>query len=71
MAKPVAGVRIVADCGDAPVRSDDVGTFVDLASLSTLALGTSTDDIFYVEDIHGPTTDKKVTGYFMPQVAGA
>ena len=68
---PVLGVRFIADCSDAPVRADDVGTFVDLASLSTLALGTSTDDVFYVEDIFGPTTDKKVAGYFMPQVAGA
>lgn len=68
---PVAGVRILADTTDAPVRADDVGTFVDLTNSTTLALGTSSDDIFYVEDIYGPTSDKTVIGYFMPQVAGA
>jgi len=67
---PVLGVRIVADCSDAPVRADDVGTYVDLATLSTLALGSTTDDVFYVEDIYGPTTDKKVVGYFCPVRGG-
>lgn len=67
---PVDGVRFIADTTDEPVRADDVGTFVDLTNSTTLALGTSNDNVFYVEDIYGDTSDKKVVGYFMPQVAG-
>ena len=65
---PTDGIRFLADCTDAPVRADDVGTFVDLTNSVTLALGSSTDDIFFVEDIYGPTTDKTVMGYFVSQI---
>jgi len=67
---PVDGVRFIADTTDDPVRADDVGTFVDLTSSTHLAVGTSNDDVFYVEDIYGPTTDAKVVGYFCHQIAG-
>lgn len=67
---PVLGVRIIADTTDDPVRADDVGTYADVDSSTTLALGTSDDDVFYVEDIYGATTDKKVVGYFCPVRGG-
>jgi len=65
----VKGVRMICDTHDDPVRSDDVGTFVDLYNSTTLDL-TSNQDVFYVEDIYGVTTDKKVVGYFCPVRAG-
>lgn len=60
----VEGVRFHADCTDEPVRADDVGTYVDLTSSTHLAIGTTSDDVFYVEDIVGAAADKVVSGYF-------
>lgn len=54
-----------ADTALAPVRATDVGVVVDLASVSTVNESASANDLFYVEDIVGPTTDLKVRGYFV------
>ena len=63
----VNGVKFEADTTDAPVVADDVGTLADLTNEYALALGTSTHDVFYVERVKMPLTDKKVVGYFRQQ----
>ena len=60
-------VRIEADV-DAAAAQTDVGTFCDLATVSTLNPNASDDDIFFIEkiDLRGGAvgTSTKVTGYF-------
>lgn len=60
---PTRGVKFVADTDANPARTD-VGTYCDVASVSTLDPDASTDDLFYIEDIYGQLADKKVVGYF-------
>ena len=60
---PTRGVKWIADCTTAPAQTD-VGTYVDLLDANTLDQTASTDDLFYIEDILGPTANKKVVGYF-------
>lgn len=61
----VKGVVFVADCDADPVRATEVGTFCDLASATQLDTDASTDDLFYIEDIVGAATDRKVRGWFV------
>jgi hypothetical protein len=59
------GVKFLADCEDAPAQTD-VGTFCDLAAATTLDPDSSTDDLFFIESIHGKVgTSTQVYGYFM------
>lgn len=53
-----------ADTDANPARTD-VGTVVDLASVSTMNPDASTNDLFYIEDIIGPVSDNKVRGFFV------
>lgn len=64
------GVLFEADTDAAPARTD-VGTVADLASASQVDPDASTDDIFYIQDIVGATSNNKVIGYFQPGVPNA
>lgn len=57
------GVRFIADT-NATTIATEVGTYVDLASATTLDTTASDDDIFYVESIQYPLTGKQVRGWF-------
>jgi len=57
------GVRFIADTNAATIATQ-VGTYVDLASATTLDTTASDDDIFYVESIHYPLSGKQVQGFF-------
>lgn len=61
----VQGVVFEADTNTDPVRSTDVGVYADLTDHDTLDESTSSDDLFFIEDIVGATTDKKVLGWFV------
>lgn len=50
---------------DADPARTDVGTVVDLATVSTVNPDASTNDLFYIEDIVGAVADKKVRGFFV------
>ena len=63
----VQGVKFEADCDAAPAQTD-VGTLADLASSTTINPDSSTNDVFFIEDIvnaEGKTT--VVKGYFRQQ----
>lgn len=63
---PTRGVKFVADCNTVPVQTD-VGTYADLTDGVTLDESTSTDDLFYIEDLYGSQVSgswQKVVGYF-------
>lgn len=59
-----------ADTDADPARTD-VGTLVDLASVSTINPDASTNDLFYIEDIVGAVTDRKVRGFFVDGVGNS
>lgn len=59
-----AGVRFVADTNAAPAQTD-VGTTADLTDHDTLNESASSNDVFFIEEILGATTDQKVLGYFV------
>lgn len=61
----VQGVVFEADTNADPVASTDPGTYADLTDHDTLDESTSSDDLFFIEDIVGATTDKKVRGWFV------
>lgn len=56
---------------DANPARTDVGTLVDLATVSTLNPDASTNDLFYIEDIVGAVADKKVRGFFVDGVGNS
>lgn len=56
---------------DADPARTDVGTLVDLASVSTLNPDASTNDLFYIEDVILPLTDRKVRGFFVDGVGNS
>lgn len=58
------GVRFVADTNATPVQTD-VGTTADLTDHDTLNESSSTNDVFFIEEIKGAASDKKVYGYFI------
>ena len=58
------GIRFVADTDANPAQTD-VGTYADLATVSTVNPDASTNDLFYIESIKGAVADKKVIGYFV------
>ena len=63
---PTRGVKFVADCNTVPVQ-DDVGTYADLTDSVTLDESTSTDDLFYIEDLYNTQVSgvrQKVVGRF-------
>lgn len=57
------GARFIADTDANPARTD-VGTYADLASVTTVNPDASSNDLFYIEDIVGAVADKKVVGFF-------
>ena len=57
------GVIFEADTDANPAQTD-VGTFVDLATVSTVNPDASSNDLFYIEAIVGALADRKVRGYF-------
>ena len=57
------GMRFIADTAADTIASQ-VGTYVDLASATTLDTTASSDDLFYVESIHYPLSGKQVQGFF-------
>ena len=59
-----------ADTDADPARTD-VGTLVDLATKSTINPDASTNDLFYIEDIVGAVTDRKVRGFFVDGVGNS
>lgn len=59
---PTRGVKFLALCNTTPVQTD-VGTYADLTDANTLDESTSTDDLFYIEDIKD-ANKKTVVGYF-------
>lgn len=56
---------------DANPARTDVGTVVDLATVSTVNPDASTNDLFYIEDIVGAVADRKVRGFFVDGVANS
>lgn len=57
------GVRFIADTA-ADTIATEVGTYVDLSSATALDTTASDDDIFFVESIHYPLSDRKAQGFF-------
>jgi hypothetical protein len=57
------GVRFMADTA-ADTIATEVGTYVDLATATTLDTTASSDDLFYVESIQYPLIGKQVRGWF-------
>ena len=53
-----------ADTDATPARTD-VGTLVDLATLSTINPDAGIHQVFYIEDIVGANANNKVRGYFI------
>ena len=64
---PTRGVQFEADTNADPVQTD-VGTQADLTDHDTLNESASTTNVFFIEEIVGATTDKKVRGYFVQEV---
>lgn len=60
---PTRGVRFIADTA-ADTVATQVGTYVDLDSATALDSTASSDDLFYLESIHYPLSDKKAQGFF-------
>lgn len=56
---------------DANPARTDVGTLVDLATVSTVNPDASSNDLFYIEDIVGAVADKKVRGFFVDGVGNS
>lgn len=56
---------------DANPARTDVGTLVDLATVSTINPDASTNDLFYIEDIVGAVSDKKIRGFFVMGVGNS
>lgn len=57
------GPRFLADTDAAPAQTD-VGTECDIASATTMNPDANGDNLFYIEKVVLPLTDKKVIGYF-------
>jgi hypothetical protein len=64
----VDGVEFECDCTDATAVTQR-GTYVDLTDHDTLNNGASSTDVFYVTEMIGATTDKKVRGYFVHNIS--
>lgn len=56
---------------DANPARTDVGTLCDLASVTTANPDASTNDLFYIEDIVGAVSDKKIRGFFVDGVGNS
>lgn len=59
-----AGVQFEADTDNNPAQTD-VGTYCDLATLNTVNPDASTNALFYIEELVGAVTNKKVLGHFI------
>lgn len=59
-------VNFIADTTANPTQAQ-MGTFCDLVTnAGTLDTSASTDDLFFLERVHGALADKKVIGHFTP-----
>lgn len=58
------GIRFVCDTDANPAQTD-VGTLCDWAAVGTLNPDSSSDDLFFIEKVQLPLSNKKVQGYFM------
>jgi hypothetical protein len=60
------GVKFLADTNGVPTVASYQGTYCDLSGDTGLVLDetTSTEDLFFIEKVHGPVANKKVIGYF-------
>ena len=65
----VRGVRFEADTNADPVIATDRGIFADLTDHDTVNESASSVNVFLIEDVNLPLTDKKVTGYFVSNVS--
>lgn len=65
---PTHGVQFEADTNADPVQTD-VGTTADLTDHDTLNESASSNDVFFIEEIVGAASDKKVRGYFLTDKA--
>jgi len=64
--------KVVLECDtDANPARTDVGTLVDLATVSTINPNASENDLFYIEDIVGAVADQKVRGFFVDGAGNA
>lgn len=66
-----SGVVFVADTNADPVASTDVNIYVDISTASKVNESASDDDLFFIDEIVGATTDKKVRGWFTQGVPNA
>lgn len=58
-------VLFEADCSTAWTQASHVGMYADLASVATVDLGNTTNDLFYVlKGVGTSGTDTKVLGFF-------
>ena len=62
------GVECEVDTTDATAVTQR-GTYVDLTDHDTINNGASSTDVFYVTEMVGATTDKKLRGYFVHNIA--
>lgn len=63
----VDGVEFVAETDSEP-DAEDVGEVYDLDADGNVDLDSSNGNVFYVAEIEGPASDKKVRGYFLDRV---
>lgn len=65
---PTRGVQFECDCTGTPTQTS-VGTTCDLTDENILNEDASSVDVFQIEEIVGPASDKKVRGYFRTGIA--
>jgi len=59
------GVECEADTNTDPVIATDIGKCADLTDHDTIDESTNINKVFFITQIVGATTDKKVRGYFV------
>lgn len=62
------GIEFECDTANAPAVTLR-GTYIDLTDHDTLNDGASSNDVFYVTETVGATTNKKVRGYFVHNIS--
>lgn len=58
------GVQFLCDT-NSTMAQNKVGTYVDLANCTTIDENTTADNVFYVTEMVGETTNKKCKGFFV------
>lgn len=62
------GVLFLGDTAGNTAQTD-VGVYMDLTDHDTLNDDASTNDVFFVEELHGAAADRKVRGYFVHNIS--